>query len=135
MKTIFGKQPAFWLGVLQAILAFVLTIHQMRDSLHLTDERVGAIMAVLFAVLGAYEAWVVRDTMLAVLTALAKAVIALLLVYRFEVSPETAAAVLALVAIGAGAFVRDRTSPLVVPSFSSTEDSPVLTKGNLSLVA
>lgn len=135
MRTILGKQPAFWLGVLQAILAFVLTIHQLRAELHLTDERVGAIMAVLFAVLGVYEAWLVRDTMLAVLTALAKAVIALLLTYRFEVSPETAAAVLGLVAIGAGAFVRDRTSPLVAPSFSSTEESPVLTRGNTTLVA
>jgi hypothetical protein len=135
MKTILGKQPAFWLGVLQAILAFVLTIHSVAIELHLTDERVGAIMAVLFGVLGVYEAWLVRDTMLAVLTAMAKSVIALLIVYGLEVSPETAAAALGLVAILAGVFIRDRTSPLVVPSFSSTEDSPVLTKGNLSLVA
>lgn len=135
MKTILGKQPAFWLGVLQAILAFVLTLHSVAVQLHLTDERVGAIMAVLFGVLGVYEAWLVRDTMLAVLSALAKAVIALLIVYGFEVTPDTAAAALGLVAILAGVFVRDRTSPLVVPSFSSTEDSPVLTKGNLSLVA
>lgn len=135
MKTIFGKQPAFWLGVLQAILAFVLTLHSVATELHLTDERVGGIMAVLFGVLGVYEAWVVRDTMLAALTALAKAVIALLLVYGFEVTPDTAAAVLGLVAILAGAFIRDRTSPLVVPSFKSTEESPVLTRGNTTLVA
>lgn len=135
MKTILGKQPAFWLGVLQAVLAFVLTLHQVASGLHLTDERVGAIMAVLFAVLGVYEGWLVRDTMLAVLTGLAKAVIALLLAYRLEVSPDTAAAALGLVAILSGLFIRDRTSPLVVPSFSSTEESPVLTKGNLTVVA
>lgn len=135
MKTIFGKQPAYWLGVLQAVLAFVLTLHQVSDGLHLTDERVGTIMAVLFAVLGLYEAWVVRDTMLAALTGLAKAVIALLIAYRLEVSPDTAAAVLGFVAIIGGVFVRDRTSPLVVPSFKSTELSPVKTQGNLTLVA
>lgn len=135
MKTIFGKQPAFWLGIIQALLAFVLTLDKVAAELHLTDERVGGIMAVLFAVLGVYEAWVVRDTMLAALTGLGKAVIALLLVFGLEVDADTAAAALGFLAILAGVFVRDRTSPLVVPSFSSTEDSPVLTKGNLTPVA
>lgn len=132
---IFGKQPAFWLGVLQAVLAFVLTMHQVAAQLHLTDERVGAIMAALFALLGVYEAWSVRDTMLAALTAAAKALIALFAAYRLELSVDQTAALLGIVALIGGAFVRDRTSPLVVPSFTSTEDSPVLTKGNLTQVA
>lgn len=132
---LFGRQPAFWLGVLQAILAFVLTIRSVASELHLTDERVGAIMAVLFALLGVYEAWTVRDTMLAALTAAAKALIALFAAYRLELTPDQVAALLGVVALLGGAFVRDRTSPLVVPSFRSTEDSPVLTKGNLTAVA
>lgn len=135
MKTVFGKQPAFWLGVIQAVLAFVLTLHQVSSQLHLTDERVGAIMAALFAVLGVWEAWSVRDTMLAALTAAAKALIALFAAYRLELSVDQVAALLGVVALLGGAFVRDRTSPLVVPSFRSTEDSPVLTKGNLTAVA
>lgn len=135
MKTLLGKQPALWLGLIQAALAFVLTLHDVAAQLHLTDERVGAIMAVMYAVLGAYEAWVVRDTMLATLMALGKAVIALLLAYRLEVSPDTAAAVLGFISLAAGLIVRDRTSPLVMPSFKSTETSPVLTQGNLTLVA
>lgn len=135
MKTIFGKQPAFWLAVIQAVFAFVLTIHQLTAQLHLTDERVGSIMAVLFAVLGLYEAWSVRDTMLAALTAAAKALIALFAAYRLELTVDQTAALLGIVALIGGAFVRDRTSPLAVPSFKSTEDSPTLTKGNLSLVA
>lgn len=135
MKTIFGKQPAFWLGVIQAVLAFVLTLHQVTAQLHLTDERVGAIMAVLFALLGVYEARAVRDTLLAALTAAAKAVIALLAAYRLELTVDQIAALLGLVAILGGVFIRDRTSPLVQPSFKSTEDSTVLTKGNLTAVA
>lgn len=135
MRTIFGKQPAFWLGVLQAAFVFLLTINQVATELHLTDERVGAIMAVLYGALAVYEAWAVRDTMLAVLTGLAKAVIALLATYRLELDPQTVAALLGLVSILAGVFVRDRTSPLSNPSFRSTEDSPVLTKGNLTAVA
>jgi hypothetical protein len=135
VKTIFGKQPAFWLGVIQAALAFVLTLNQVAAELHLTDERVGAIMAVLFGGLGLYEAWAVRDTMLAALTAVGKALIALLLAYGLEVSPDTAAAALGFLAIVGGVFVRDRTSPLVVPSFNSDETSPVLTRASTTLVA
>ncbi len=135
MRTLLGKQPAFWLGVIQAVLAFVLTLHQVASQLHLTDERVGAIMAALFAVLGLWEAWAVRDTMLAALTAAAKALIALFAAYRLELSVDQTAALLGLVALLGGAFVRDRTSPLVRPTFRSTEDSPVLTKGNLTAVA
>jgi hypothetical protein len=127
MKTIFGKQPALWLGLIQAALAFVLTLHQIAGDLHLTDERVGTIMAVLFALVGAYEAWVLRDTMLTAITALAKAVIALLIAYRLEVSPDTAAAVLGFLAIASGLIVRDRTSPLVQPSFTNSPSAPVLT--------
>ena len=131
---IFGKQPAFWLGIVQAALAFVLTLHRVAAELHLTDERVGAIMAALFAVLGVYEAWTVRDTMLAALTAAAKAIIALFAAYRLELTVDHTAALLALVAVLGGAFVRDRTSPLVRPSFRSTRDSAVLTRGNLTQV-
>lgn len=127
MKTIFGRQPAFWLGVLQAILAFVLTLHQVAAQLHLTDERVGAIMAVLFCLLGVYEAWLVRDTAVAALTALAKAVIALLIAFRLEVSPDTAAALIGGVAILGGLFVRSQTSPLVTPSLTNSPSAPVLT--------
>jgi hypothetical protein len=132
---IFGKQPAFWLGLVAGFLAFLLTLDDVARELALTDERVGGIMAVLFGLLGVYEAWVVRDTMLAALAAAGKAVIALLLAYGLEVSPDTAAAALGFLALLGGAFVRDRTSPLVVPSFRSTENSPVLTKGNLTPVS
>lgn len=135
MRTILGKQPAFWLGVIQAVLAFVLTLHSVATEFHLTDERVGAIMAALFALLGVYEAWTVRDTMLAALTAAAKALIALFAAYRLELTVDQTAALLGAVALLGGAFVRDRTSPLSSPSFHSTEDSPVLTKGNLTQVA
>lgn len=132
---IFGKNPAFWLGVIQALLAFLMTINQVASALRLTDEKIGLIMAVLFAVLGVYEAWVVRDTMLAALTAAAKALIALLTAYGLHLSADQTAALLGLVALIGGAFIRDRTSPLVVPSFKSTESSPVLTNGNLTAVS
>lgn len=132
---IFGKQPALWLGIVGAALAMLMTFHGVAVELHLTDERVGAIMAGLFAVLGAYEAWVVRDTMLAALTALGKAAIAILLAYNFEISADQTAAILGFLSIASGLIIRDRTSPLVVPTFKSTEASPVLTQGNLSLVA
>jgi hypothetical protein len=124
---LFGREPAVWLGLLQGVFAFVLTLHQLRDGLHLSDERVGTIMAVLFAVVGVVEAWLVRATMLAALTGFGKAVIALLIAYRLEISPETAAAVLGLVAIVSGLIVRDRTSPLVTPSLTNGPTAPVLT--------
>ena len=135
MRPIFGKQPAFWLGVIQAALAFVLTLHEVSSELGLTADTVGLIMAALFALVGVYEAFTVRDTMLAALTAAAKALLALFAAYRLQLTADQTAALLGLVAILGGIFVRDRTSPLAAPSFKSTEDSPVLTKGNLTQVA
>lgn len=134
--TIFGKQPAFWLGVLQAVFALVLTFHEVSNGLGLTDERVGLIMAVLFAAVGAYQAWAVRDTMTAALTAVAKAVLALLAAYNFELSVDQIAALLALLAIASDAvFLRDRTSPLVQPSFSNGPTAPILTQAEVTRAA
>lgn len=125
---IFGREPAFWLGIIQAFLALLLTFNSVAADLRLTDERVGVIMALLFAAVGVAEAWLVRDTIPAALNGLAKAVIALLAAYNFELSPDQIAGVLAVVALLADAvFLRDRTSPLVSPSFRSTPSSPVLT--------
>lgn len=125
---IFGKEPAFWLGILQAVLAFFLTVDQLAGGLHLTDERVGVIMATLFAVVGVWQAWLVRDTMLAAVTGLAKAMIALLAAYKFELTPDQIAGVLGILTLVVdGWFTRDRTSPLVNPSFSNSPTAPVLT--------
>lgn len=113
---IFGREPAFWIGVLEAVLALVLSWHKFG----LTGENVGAIMAVVVAAFSVYTAWVTRDTMLGVLVGFVKALIALAAAFKFELSVDQVAAVIALTTIIAGGFNRTQTAVLKNPTFQRT---------------
>ena len=122
---IFGREPAFWAGVIEALLALLLAWHQF----DLTAENVAAIMAVVVAVFGVYTAWVTRDTMLGVLVGLSKAIIALLAAYKLELSVDQVASVIAFVTIVGGVIQRTQTAPLLNPTFKRVKpyatDEPV----------
>jgi hypothetical protein len=124
---IFGKDPAFWSGVVQAVLLLLLSFNQIAQELALTDERVGLIVALLSAVFAVYTAYVTRDAMLAFVHGAAKAVIALLAAYNLELTVDQIAAILGIMTIIAGVVQRDRTAPLVVPMFNNPPDAPTLT--------
>lgn len=115
--------PAAGLGLIQAALAMLLSL----NLFGLTDEAIGLIMGVLTAAVGVYTAYVTRDTMLGVILALAKAIFAFVIGFGYELSPDTAAAVIAVITILVGFFQRTQTAPLLVPSFNNPPDAPVLT--------
>jgi hypothetical protein len=112
---IFGREPAFFVGVLEAVLALLLSWHKFG----LTTMDIGAIMAAVVAAFGVYTAWVTRDTLLGVGIGLAKAVFALALVYNVSLSPDQIAASIGLITILLGSFQRTQTSPLVTPTFTN----------------
>lgn len=115
MGRIFGREPAAWSGLIQALLALALSLNLFA----LTNETVGLIMAVVNAVFGVYLAWVTANTMLGVIVGLVNAVFALVAGYGYELSTATTSAAIAVVTVLVGFFQRTQTSPLPEPSFSS----------------
>lgn len=116
---IFGREPAFWIGVIEAGLALFVSL-----VLKWSAEQVGAVMAVVTVAFSIYTAWVTTQTMLAGLVGLAKAVIALALAFGFDLPPDVAGSVLALVTIVAGGYNRASTEVAHTPAFTSPPKEP-----------
>jgi hypothetical protein len=112
---IFGREPAAWIGLIEAVLAMVLALNMF----DLTHERVSLIMAVVVAVFGIVSAYLTRDTMLGVITGGVKAVIALAAGYGFEFGVDKTAALIALTTVVVGFYQRTQTTPLEHPNFHS----------------
>lgn len=107
---IFGREPAAWVGLIEAIIA-LLTI----TVLHWSTEQIALVMAVVVAVFGVYTAWVTHDTLLAVVVGLVKAVLALLVGFGISLSPELTAAIIGFATVVLGFFNRQQTYPVASP--------------------
>lgn len=124
---LFGREPAFWVGALQAVIAFVLTIGQVADALNLTDERSAWIMAVINGISAIFLAYVMRETMVAGLVEVAKAVLGLMIAYGLVLTTQQMTIVTGLLAmIGAG-YLRSQGAPLAIPKFNSSYNDQTLT--------
>lgn len=108
-----NREPALlWIGLIaplvQAAAAFVLV-----DNVAVQ----GAVNAVAVALAGAITAAVVKsENLLPAITGLAQAVIALVLAFGVQWSPEQQAALMAAVGVVAAAFVRQQVTAPVPPS-------------------
>lgn len=108
--TIFGREPAAWVGLIEAILAVLVAF-----ALGISQETFGPILAVVSAAAGVYTAWATKDTMLGVIVGLAKAVIGLTAVCGLTLTDQQVAGVIALTAVTVGFFQRTQTSPVAAP--------------------
>lgn len=113
---VFGREPAFYVGLVEAVLALLLSL----NVLGLTTETVGAIVAVVVTGLGFYTAYVTKDTLLGVGVGLTKAVAALGVAYGLNLSENTTVAVIAVVTVLLGSYQRTQTSPTRLPGFGLT---------------
>lgn len=110
-KTIFGREPAAWIGLIEAALAFLVAV-----LLHWSQTQVGLVMAVVVAGFSLYTAWVTNDTMLAVVVGLVKALLALFAGFGLTLlTPEQAGLLIALVTAGLGFWNRSQTFPVYSP--------------------
>lgn len=112
-RTIFGREPAAWVGLIEAVLA-VLILLPLATQLNLTQEWAVLVMAVVSAGAGLFTAWATKDTALGAILGFSKAVLGLVGYYGLELSPELQASLMALVPILLGFFQRTQTSPLDV---------------------
>lgn len=109
-----NREPAFYVGLFEALLVTLLSFHLFG----LNTETIGAIMAVVTALLGVVVAWRTRDTLLGVGVGLAKALIALGVAYGLALTENQTAAVIALATIVLGAYNRTQTTPLTRGTFA-----------------
>lgn len=135
-RTIFGREPAAWVGLIEAIIA-VLVFLPIASALNITQEWAVLFMAVVSAGAGLYTAWATKDTLLGAITGFAKAVIGLVAFYGLDLSPEMQASLMSLVAVIVGFWQRTQTSPVDYPVDPSpqqvTPGTPVLDQANATV--
>lgn len=105
--SIFGREPAAWVGLVEAVLTILLAF-----AIGVSQETYGPILAVVTAALGVYTALVTRDTALGAIVGLVKAVLVLSAVYGLTLTDGQTAAIISLVTVVVGFFQRTQTSPV-----------------------
>src|SRR4051812_5974142 len=99
--TIFGRDPAVWVGLIQAAITLAAALW-----LDWSNEQVGAVVLVVVLLGDSFVAWVTHDTMLGIVVGLVKALAGAALAFGYEVSAETLAAVVSFVTVGTSFFQR-----------------------------
>lgn len=106
---ILGQEPAFFVGVLEAVLALLLTLNMVGG---LDQEDAAVIVATANAGLGLVVAYAARDTLYAALVGFAKAVLVLSATFGLPLTDQQTGAAMALITVLAGAYLRGRTGSL-----------------------
>jgi hypothetical protein len=101
---IFGKEPAFYVGVLEAVIACALTFG-------LSQEAAVVILTLVVAVGGFLTALAAKDTLLAALVSVVKALAVLVVFLGYDWSDQKTAGIIAVVTVVAGGWLRTQTSP------------------------
>jgi hypothetical protein len=104
---IFGREPAVWVGFIEASLALLVAL----SLVNIDHEQTALIMAVVVSLFGVLLAYLTKDTMLGVLVGLTKAAIALAVGFGLTLSAEVTASIIGFVTIAIGFFQRTQTSP------------------------
>lgn len=110
--TIFGREPALYLGLIEAVLA-AFVVFPLGVKLGLDETFVVLVMAVLSAGVSIWTAIATHNSVLAYLTGAIKAVIALAAYFHFQLSPDQQAVLVAVVAAVVHFAQRTQTSPRV----------------------
>ena len=105
---VFGREPAVYIAVIEALLAFLVTFGL--DGL--SAEQSTNILAVAVAAGGLITAWATRDTLLAALGGAARAVLILVTSYGLNLSQEQIGLAVVLVSSAGGIWLRTQTSPV-----------------------
>lgn len=108
--SIFGREPAFYVGLVEAVLALFLSF----NFLGTTVERSAVIVAVVTALGGFYTAYVTKQSLLGVGTGLTKSAVALFAAYGLAFSENQTAAIIAAAVFGLGYIQRTQTTPAPV---------------------
>jgi hypothetical protein len=107
-KKILGQEPAFIVGVVEAALAVFLTF----GVLGLDQEEAGVIVATVSALLGLVVAYATSTTVYSAFVGFAKAILVLCVTFGVTLTDAQTGAIMALISLVAGAYLRGRTDSL-----------------------
>lgn len=124
---LFGREPAFWVGLIEAGLAVLLSW----NITGLSADQIGGIMAVVVAFAGLYTAYVTKDTMLGMVVGLAKATFILLATFQINLTENQTTTAIALITVLAGAYNRTQTGVAIHPTLKRDEAG----RGTVELIA
>ena len=109
--TIFGREPAAWVGLIEAMLVILLAF-----GAGVTQDTFGPILAVVVAAFGLYTAWATKDTALGAIVGLVKSSLVLATVYGLTLTDGQTAALITATTVAVSFFQRTQTSPEVSPT-------------------
>jgi hypothetical protein len=123
---IFGKEPAFYVGVIEAVVACALTFG-------LSQEAAVVVLTLVVAVGGLLTALAAKDTLLAALVGVVKALAVLVIFLGYDWSDEKTAGIIAIITVVSSGWLRTQTSSTDTPLLSvASREVPavaVLTRG------
>lgn len=120
---ILGQEPAFFVGVVESILAIFLTF----GVFNLTGDTVGVIVAAVAATLGLVTAYATKTTMYSALVGFAKAALVLAVTFGAPLNDAEIGSIIAAITLVAGAYLREKTSSVdtAVSAASPGIETPV----------
>lgn len=124
---LFGQEPAALVGVVEAILALLLSFGLFK----LDQDTVAAIVAAVSAGLGLLAAWATKDTLLTALVGFAKAALVLAAAYGLSLTDSQTGSLIAAITITGGFYLRSKTSSTETP-ISSASPGEVVQVNNLA---
>lgn len=119
---IFGQEPAFYVGVVEAALALFLSF----GWFDLSQEKVGVIVALVAALFAFVTAYATKTTAFSALVGLAKAALVLAVTFGAPLSDNQTGAAIAFITIVAGAYLRDRTASVDTPVSNASPGAEVI---------
>lgn len=103
---ILGQEPAAVVSAVEAFLAVALSF----GLFGLTNDQAGGIVTVVTALLAVVVAYATKNTLLSAVTGLTKALFMAVATFGFALQDGQQAAILALVAVVGGAFIRQNNA-------------------------
>lgn len=115
MRTIFGREPAYWLALASGLIAFVSA-----SIAPLSVDQQGVLNAVVAALFGVITAWTLRgEGLVAALVGFFKAAIAAGLAFGLALAPEVQSTAMVVVELVlTGVLVRPNVFPPVPPKLA-----------------
>ena len=112
---IFGREPAAWSGLLQAVLGALLAF----GLFGLDHEEVALSSAAFSALLGVYVAYSTKLLNVATVVSAAQVVVAMLVGFGLDLPADTTAALIGVLQMALALFLRQNTEPATDPGFHS----------------